>query len=185
MLANHLYIFPLLASFSRPCLSTFLIKKKAITDTILMPSNRALTDTRAQRTKNRETPKNHIHQREKHNNNKEQQQATSESKNLAEITQMNLKKNYTTTGTKICNTGKVAKHLPDQPTTAAKHPSVENSNQRRRRQSIRQHSSAAKHPPTKRGAAKHPPTNDHCDLDDVEKTKRRQVQKWISFEKRI
>jgi hypothetical protein len=43
----------------------------------------------------------------------------------------------------------------------------------------------AKYPPTKRGAAKHPPTDDQRNLDDVEKTKRRQVQKWILFEKRI
>jgi hypothetical protein len=43
----------------------------------------------------------------------------------------------------------------------------------------------AKYPPTKRRAAKHPPTDNQRDLDDVEKTKRRQVQKWILFEKRI
>jgi len=73
----------------------FFIKKKAITNTILMPSNRALTDTRAQRTKNRETLKKRIHKREKHNNNnnnKKQQQATPEPKNLAETTQLNLQK---------------------------------------------------------------------------------------------
>ena len=68
------------------------IKKKIITDTILMQPNRVLTDTRAQKTKNRETLKKHTHKREKHKYNTEQQQATSEPTNLAEITQLNLQK---------------------------------------------------------------------------------------------
>jgi len=76
----------------------------------------------------------------------------------------------------------VAKHPPDQPTTAAKHsPESE----------LQPTTMAAKHPPEQhsgkvsasRGAAKHPPTDDQHSLGDVEDTKKRQAQKWILSEK--
>ena len=93
------------------------------------------------------------------------------------------KRNYTTKGAKVYNTNKVAKHPPDRPTVIAKHPPEVNSNQRRRRQSIRQSSTAAKYLPTKRKAVKHPPTDDQRNLGNVEETKRRQAHKWIHAEK--
>jgi len=71
---------------------TFFIKKKAVTDTKLDRAKQSLTDTRAQRTKNRETLKKYIHKRKKHNDNTEQQQATPKPMNLAETTQLNLQK---------------------------------------------------------------------------------------------
>ena len=144
-----------------------------------------MTDTRAQMTKNRKTLKKRTHKREKHNDNTKQQEATPEPTNLAETTQLNLQKEIHHQRYEDLQHRQVAKYPPDQPTTTAKHPSEKNSNQRRRRQSIRQCSPAAKYPPMKRRAAKHPPTDDQRDLDEVEKTKRRQVQKWILFEKRI
>jgi hypothetical protein len=155
-----------------------------------------MTDTRTQKTKKRKPLKKRTHKREKNNDNTEQQEATPEPTNLAETTQLNLRKELHHKRCEDLQHRQVAKHPLDQPTTTAKHPSEARSTNNNGKASVRRElqpaTAAAKHPPamakyppTKRWAAKHPPTDDQRDLDDVEKTKRRQVQKWILFEKRI
>jgi hypothetical protein len=72
----------------------------------------------------------------------------------------------------------VAKHPPDQPTTAAKHPPE---------RSPTKTTPAAKHLPEQSGGkvsaseervAKRPPTDDQRNPDNAEEAKRRQVHKW-------
>jgi len=65
----------------------------------------------------------------------------------------------------------VAKHPPEQPTTAAKHPPNQTSTKAMK---------AAKRPPDRNGgkasASEETPTT-KCDLDDADEMKRRQAQK--------
>jgi len=122
----------------------------------------------------------------KHNQEQQEQQSRIQTRTIKPSqnhTTKPAKRNYTTKGAKVYNTNKVAKHPPDRPTATTKHPPKVNSNQRRRRQSIRQSSIAAKYLPTKRKVVKQPPTDDQRNLGNVEETKRRQAHKWIHAEK--
>ena len=94
-----------------------------------------MTNTREQRTKNRETLKKITHTNAKTQRQHKQQQSNTEiTKGTTHNTSQNpttepASRNNNAQDAEIDDLTKVAKHPPDQPTTAAKHPLEANFNQ--------------------------------------------------------